>query len=217
MDRQSLAMTPRRSFLAVLLAGAGVLALGLPRPAAASLEQDAASFLTNLGNEAIARLTDKGEDQQARVDAFRDIMLRGVDFDLIAQQVLGRYWRNSDDATRQSFAAVLRETLINRFLPLFDKYQGETFEVVGTRTSTQDPTLVAATTNLKAPNGEIAKVEWYMKQGNQGLRIYDFSAEGVRLTTSLQDEYNSVLNNNDGDVNALTDLLKKKLPATAKL
>jgi phospholipid transport system substrate-binding protein len=210
-------MSDRRSFLLALLAGTGVLALGQPRLAWASIESDASTFLTNLGNEAIAKLTDQGDDKQARVDAFRDLMVRGVDFDLIAQQVLGRYWRNSDESVRNEFAVVLRESLINRFLPLFDKYEGETFEVVSTRTSSTDPTLVAATTNVQAPNGEIAKVEWYMKQTGDGLRIYDFSAEGVRLTISLQDEYNSILNKNDGDVAALTALLKKKLPATARL
>ena len=209
--------TYRRSFLLALLAGTGVLALGQPRLALASIETDAATFLTNLGNDAIGQLTDKSDDKQARVDAFRALMVRGVDFDLIAQQVLGRYWRNSDEAVRNEFAIVLRETLINRFLPLFDHYEGETFQVVSTRTSSTDPTLVAATTNVQAPNGEVAKVEWYMKQTGDGLRIYDFSAEGVRLTISLQDEYNAVLNKNDGDVAALTELLKKKLPATARL
>lgn len=208
-------LTHRRAVLTALLAGAG--ALTLPRLAWASLESDAATFLTNLGNEAIAELTDKGDDKQARVDAFRDLMVRGVDFDLIAQQVLGRYWRSSDESVRNEFAVVLRETLINRFLPLFDKYQGETFKVVSTRSSSTDPTLVAATTNVQAPNGEVAKVEWYMKNTDQGLRIYDFAAEGVRLTISLQDEYNSVLNGNDGNVAELTALLKKKLPSTARL
>ena len=48
-----------------------------------------------------------------------------------------------------------------------------------------------------------------------GLKV-DRNAEGVRLTISLQDECNSVLAKNDGDVAALTALLKKKLPATAK-
>lgn len=210
-------ITSRRTLMLGLLAGGAAVALSQPRLALASIETDASAFLTNLGNEAITELTNKAEDQQARVDAFRDLMVRGVDFDLIAQAVLGRYWRASDEAVRNEFAVVLRETLINRFLPLFDKYQGETFKVVATRTSSSDPTLVAATTNVLAPNGEVAKVEWYMKQTGDGLRIYDFAAEGVRLTISLQDEYNSVLNKNDGDVAALTALLKKKLPATARM
>lgn len=210
-------MTDRRRFIAALLAGAGLVALAGRQAAWASIEKDAADFLNGLGQRAIAELTDDNIDRQERVDRFRTLMVEGVDFNLIAQQVLGRHWRNNEESLRQEFAVVLRETLINRFLPLFDKYEGETFQVVSTRTSSQDDSLVAATTNVLAPNGEIARVEWYMKRFDQGLRIYDFSAEGVRLTLSLQDEYNSVLNQADGDLAVLIDQLKKKLPSTARL
>ena len=210
-------MTDRRRFITALLAGAGLVALAGGQAAWASIEKDAADFLNGLGQRAIAELTDDNIDRQERVDRFRTLMVEGVDFNLIAQQVLGRHWRNSDDSLRQEFALVLRETLINRFLPLFDKYEGETFHVVSTRTSSQDSSLVAATTNVVAPNGEIVRVEWYMKRFDQGLRIYDFSAEGVRLTVSLQDEYNSVLSQADGDLAVLIGQLKKKLPSTARL
>jgi phospholipid transport system substrate-binding protein len=210
-------MTDRRRFLSTLLAGAGLAALPGGQLAWASIEQEAADFLNNLGQRAIAELTDESVDRQVRVDRFRALMVEGVDFNLIAQQVLGRHWRNNGEDERQEFAVVLRETLINRFLPLFDKYEGESFKVVSTRTSSQDASLVAATTNVIAPSGDIARVEWYMKRFGQGLRIYDFSAEGVRLTISLQDEYNSVLNQADGDLSVLVDQLKAKLPSTARL
>ena len=210
-------MTDRRRFLATILAGAGLAALTDGKAALAGIEEDAAQFLNSLGQRAIAQLTDETVPEQERVDRFRALMVEGVDFNLIAQQVLGRYWRNSDESLREEFAVVLRETLIHRFLPLFDKYEGETFQVVSTRTSTQDASLVAAATNVLAPSGEIARVEWYMKRFDQGFRIYDFSAEGVRLTLSLQDEYNSVLNQADGDLAVLIDQLKSKLPTTAKL
>lgn len=210
-------MTDRRRFLSILLAGAGLAALPGGQLAWASIEQEAADFLNDLGQRAIAELTDESVERQVRVDRFRALMVEGVDFNLIAQQVLGRHWRNNDEGERQEFAVVLRETLINRFLPLFDKYEGESFKVVSTRTSSQDASLVAATTNVVAPSGDIARVEWYMKRFDQGLRIYDFSAEGVRLTISLQDEYNSVLNQADGDLSVLIDQLKAKLPSTARL
>jgi phospholipid transport system substrate-binding protein len=210
-------MAERLRFLTLLLAGAGLAALPGGRYALASIEEVAADFLNGLGGRAIAELTDDSVDQQARVDRFRALMIEGVDFDLIAQQVLGKHWRNNDENERQEFSIVLRETLINRFLPLFDKYEGETFKVISTRTSTQDASLVAATTNVVAPSGEIARVEWYMKRFDKGLRIYDFSAEGVRLTISLQDEYNSVLNQADGDLTVLIEQLKAKLPSTARL
>ncbi len=212
-------MTSRRTFL-LAAAAASTALITLPgalQPAAASVEEEASVFLSDLGTRAIKQLTDKSASAQERVDRFRTLLMEAVDFALISQQVLSTYWRNTDPAVRQEFNAVLRETLIQRFLPLFDSYKGETFDVVSTRTSSKDPTVVAATTNVVAPNGNVAKVEWYMKKFDIGLRIYDFSAEGIRLTISLQDEYNTVLRRSDGDVAALIAEMKTKLPATAKL
>ena len=211
-------MQNRRTFLAATVAGAALVSLGLaPRAASASIEEEARIFLSDIGNRAIAQLTDKSVAEQERVDRFRALMREAIDFALIAQQVLGKHWRGTEAALREEFNLVLRETLIQRFLPLFDKYEGESFDVVSTRTSSKDPSVVAATTNVKAPNGNIARVEWYMKKFDGGLRIYDFSAEGVRLTISLQDEYDSVLRSADGDVAVLIGEMKTKLPATAVL
>lgn len=211
-------MHSRRAFLAATVAGGALMSIGLgPRLAFASIEDDARAFLTDLGNRAIAELTDKSAPEVERVARFRGLMREAIDFALISQQVLGKYWRQTAADQREEFNKVLRETLIQRFLPLFDKYEGETFDVVSTRTSSKDPSVVAATVNVKAPNGNIAKVEWYMKQSDSTLKIYDFSAEGVRLTISLQDEYDSVLRSADGDIAVLIGEMKKKLPADAVL
>jgi len=209
-------MTDRRRFLCIALAGATLATVGA-RPALASIEEEAASFLTDLGNRAIAELTDGNLSDQERVDRFRALLMESVSFPLIAQQVLGPYWRDSGDALRQEFALVLRETLIGRFTEVFEDYQGETFDVASTRTSSKDDSLVAATTQVRAPNGEIAKLEWFMKRHEQGFRIYDVTVEGVRLSASLQEEYKAVLGQNDGDVADLIARMKAKLPPTAKL
>ena len=211
-------MQTRRALLRASLAIGGVAVVALSgRGALASIEQEASDFITDLGNRAIAQLTDTSVSEQERVDRFRALLIEAVDFSLISQQVLGTYWRSTEEAVRAEFNEVLRETLIQRFLPLFDSYEGETFDVSSTRTSTRDPSVVAATTNVVAPNGSIAKVEWYMRKENEALKIYDFSAEGIRLTVSLQEEYSTVLRRNDGDVTVLIAQMKNKLPATARL
>jgi phospholipid transport system substrate-binding protein len=209
-------MTDRRRFLCLALAGSSLALIGA-RPAVASIEQEAASFLTDLGNKAIAQLTDKSVSGQERVDRFRALLMEGVSFPLIAQQVLGPRWRDSSEALREEFSVVLRESLISRFIDVFEDYQGETFDVASTRTSSKDASLVAATTQVVAPNGETAKLEWFIKRFDQGFRIYDVTVEGVRLSASLKDEYDAVLVDNDGDVADLIQQMKARLPSTAKL
>jgi phospholipid transport system substrate-binding protein len=209
-------MTDRRRFLCLALAGTSLALVGA-RPAFASIEEEAAGFLSDLGNKAIAQLTDKSLSGQERVDRFRALLMEGVSFPLIAQQVLGPRWRDSSEALREEFSVVLRETLISRFIEVFEDYEGETFDVASTRTSSKDDSLVAATTQVVAPNGETAKLEWFIKRFDQGFRIYDVTVEGVRLSASLKDEYDSVLVDNDGDVADLIQQMKTRLPPTAKL
>ncbi len=209
-------LTKRRSLLAGLAAAAIVLpVMGLP--ARADIQQEADAFLTQMGNRAISELADQSTSEAERVQRFRQLIKESIDLPLVAQQILARNWRGASAQERMDFTIALRETLIVRFLPLFNDYKGETFDVVSTRTSTKNPNVVGAVTNILAPNGETARIEWFMRKVGDGLLIYDFSAEGIRLTTSLQDEYNSVLRQNGGNVGDLTQQIEATLPATAVL
>ena len=112
-------MHNRRTFLAASVAGGAFLTLGFGAlPAFASIEEEARTFLSGLGNRAISELTDKSVAEAERVARFRSLMREAIDFALIAQQVLGKHWRATDEALRAEFNQVLRETLIQRFLPL---------------------------------------------------------------------------------------------------
>lgn len=200
---------------------AGPAALGLALaagvPARADIQNEAKAFLTNMGNRAIAELADSSVDETTRVQRFRALLNQNIDLQLVAQQVLARYWRGASPEERKTFTVTLREALIVRFLPIFDGYKGETFDVVSTRTSSQNPDVVGAVTNILTPGGDSARVEWFMHKAADGMKIYDFSAEGIRLTTSLQDEYGSILRQNGGDIADLSKRIQATLPPTAVL
>ena len=64
-------MQNRRTFLAATVAGGALLTFGLgASPARASIEDDARTFLSDLGNRAIAQLTDKSVEETERVARF---------------------------------------------------------------------------------------------------------------------------------------------------
>jgi len=209
-------LVPRRSLLAALVFLAGVtLAAGPAAPA--DIRQEADLFLTQMGNRAIVRFTDSSVSDAERVAHFRTLLNESFDLPLVAQQVLARYWRGASLEERDAFTIALREALIVRFLPIFDGYKGETFDVVSTRTSTRNPNVVGAVTNIFTPGGEVARIEWFLRKADGSLLIYDFSAEGIRLTTSLQEEYSSFLRNGGGKVADLIRKIEATLPPTAVL
>ncbi len=206
----------RRSLFAALAGLLLAVATG-PLPARADIQQEADVFLTTMGNRAISELADTSVGEAERVQRFRALLNENIDLRLVAQQVLARYWRGATEEQRSRFTTAVRETLIVRFLPIFDNYKGESFDVVSTRTSSRDPNVVGAVTNIVTPGGEVAKVEWFLRKAGSKLLIYDFSAEGIRLTTSLQEEYNSVLRQNGGNLDDLIKRIEATLPPTAIL
>ncbi len=209
--------TCKRRSLFAALAGVFLLATSGAQPARADIESEADAFLTQMGTRAIKELADSSVGEAQRVQSFRTLLNESIDLRLVAQQVLARYWRAATEQQRNEFTIALRETLIVRFLPIFDGYKGETFDVVSTRTSTRNPNVVGAVTNVITPGGDIARIEWFLRKAGGGLLIYDFSAEGIRLTTSLQEEYGAVLRDNGGDVADLTRRMEATLPPTASL
>lgn len=206
----------RRTFFAAL-AGIFLLATSGGTPVQADIENDADAFLTQMGTRAINELADSSAGEAEKVQRFRSLLNESIDLRLVAQQVLARYWRGATEQERNAFTIALREGLIVRFLPIFDGYKGETFNVVSTRTSTRNPDVVGAVTNVVTPGGDTARIEWFLRRVGGGLLIYDFSAEGIRLTTSLQEEYGAVLRDNGGSVADLTRRIEATLPPTAVL
>ncbi len=185
--------------------------------ARADIESEADAFLTQMGNRAISELSDTTVSEARRVQSLRSLLIDTIDLRLVAQQVLARYWRAASEEERKRFTIAMRETLIVRFLPIFDNYKGKAFDVFSTRTSTRNPKVVGAVTNILTLGDDVARIEWFMHQAGSGLLIYDFSAEGIRLTTSLQEEYNAVLGENGGSVADLTSRIEATLPPTAVL
>ncbi len=206
----------RRNLLAAL-AGILLLAPATVMPARADIQEEADAFLTAMGNRAISELADTSVAEVQRVERFRSLLNENIDLPLVAQQVLARHWRAATPEQRDQFTIAMRETLIVRFLPIFDNYKGESFDVVSTRTSSQNPNVVGAVTTILTPGGDVARVEWFMRKVGGGLMIYDFSAEGIRLTTSLNEEYSAVLRENGGNITDLIRRIESKLPPTAVL
>ncbi|GAB5471571.1 MAG: hypothetical protein Kilf2KO_46010 [Rhodospirillales bacterium] len=210
-------LTQRSSLFAGVTAALFAAVFAFAVPAKADIEQEADQFLTQMGNRAISELAESSASEAERVQRLRSLLNESIDMPLVAQQVLARYWRAASKEERKKFTLALRETLIVRFLPIFENYEGENFDVVSTRTSSRNPNVVGAVTNLIAPNGEIAKIEWFLRKAGGRMLIYDFAAEGIRLTTSLQDEYATVMRENGGSVSDLTARIEATLPATAVL
>jgi len=198
------------SRLAGLLAVAGlVVSLGLSGPAQASTAEQAEAFLTNLSEKAVNGLKGQEMTQEEREQRFRQLLDHAFDMEAISQFVLGRYWRVASEDEKQRFTQVLKDIVVQRFMPLFGDYQGDGLDVRQTVVD-EGRNLVTVITSTDF-QGEPVRLDWRLRPRNDSFKIVDVVVEGASLVITYRSEYGAFIKKNGGKVAALIDDLRDKL------
>lgn len=202
----------RRLFHAAALAVA-VATLSLASSAGrAATAEDAATFIRELGNKAIADLSDQDVPIDTRKKRFRELVDNGFAMDTISRFVLGRYARVASDAEMREFRDVFLSVVTARFLPLFEGYTKNDFHVDGAKSDPRSDKLFLVNTRVRSPrNGQFATAGWRVQNRDGKLQIVDVVAEGVSMAITLRSEYSSAIQQNGGQVSALISRLEKKV------
>lgn len=184
------------------------LILGLSAPALA--QDNAEQFIQDFGSKALEELTDQSISSDEREKRFRSLLQEGFDLRSISQFIIARHWRSSSEEERKQFIQVFEDYLIQRFLPLFEKYQGETFQTNGIRRDAQNENLSWVKVTFKRQQGDPVNTEWRVRNQDGSFSILDVRAEGASMALTLRDEYASVMNQRGG-LSGLIDALRQKL------
>jgi phospholipid transport system substrate-binding protein len=196
-------MITRRLFAALAFAAA----FGAAATAGAAAS-DAAAFITDLGNKALTMLNQRQKSQADFERQFRALLHEGFDVNRISCFVLGRYCRTAPEAQRQEFTKAFEDYIVGVYTVRFSEYTGESFKVTGSR-SEGKASLVSS--QIVRPNGAPpVKVDWRVGDTPQGPKITDVAVEGVSMILTQRDEFSAVLQRNNGDLQALTKMLKDK-------
>ncbi|HZB92228.1 MAG TPA: ABC transporter substrate-binding protein [Stellaceae bacterium] len=184
----------------------GVLALTAPmQPAKAA--DDAGSFIAQTADKVLklarnTTISDAELKRQLHVVADQDF-----DAPRIAQFVLGRYWRTASDAQRQQFVAAFENYMVQVYASRFRQYSGAQFKVVGDREQSNGAMV---TTEIERANEEPARVIWQLAKTPNGYKITDVSIEGISQAVTYRQEFQSVIEQNNGEISALIQQLQQK-------
>jgi phospholipid transport system substrate-binding protein len=185
----------------------GGLALAVPvRPAAAA--NDAASFIAQTGDSVLSLARDRSLPQTQFKQRLHTIADQDFDTPRIAEFVLGRYWRTASPTDRQQFVQAFEDYMVQVYATRFRQYSGANFKVVGQR---QQGNTSMVTTEIDQANGQPpAKVIWQVAHTPNGYRITDVEIEGISQALTYRQEFSSVIEQNGGQVSALTQQLRQK-------
>ncbi|WP_114088673.1 phospholipid-binding protein MlaC [Thalassospira profundimaris] len=170
--------------------------------------QNPSDFIRSLGDEAISELAGKKIDDNDRKERFVNLMDKYFKMDQVARFVLGRYWRSLSDQELANFADLLQKYLALNYASKFKDFDGEKF-VVGDYTENNKDIFVNS--QVIRPDGPPVKIVWRLREFDGNLRIIDVTIEGISMGITQRDEFASVIQNNGGKVQALTDMLKQKI------
>lgn len=178
----------------------------LPAPPAAAA--DPASFIQNLGDEALAQLAGNVTPEERDAN-FRRLFNENFDVPGIGRFVLGRYWNSATPAEREEFLKLFEDLIVQYYSGRFRDYSGETFRIGEVRADRPGFYTVHSTVVLPRSTDAV-RVDWRVRETDGSYKIIDVMVEGVSMAVTQRAEFASVIQSRGGKLAGLLDALRAK-------
>lgn len=199
--RQALAFS-RRPLLAIFAGLMLVFAL----PVQAST---ADQFIREVGTETLKALGDRSLTAEKREGLVRNLLTNHLDLDAVGRFCLGRYSRGMTPEQKKEYDSLFEDYLTKVYAQLLSQYNGETLEVRDGARAAGSETIVES--QINRPNGPPIRVEWKTHQKDGKPLVTDVVVEGVSMAFTQRQQFESVIQNNGGKIDALFAAMKKQI------
>tara|TARA_B100000945_G_scaffold102968_1_gene81328 strand:- start:279 stop:869 length:591 start_codon:yes stop_codon:yes gene_type:complete len=146
---------------------------------------------------------------ESKIIKLNDIAERNVDIDGIGMYTLGKYRKLISENEKIKYKKLFKSYFLKSFSSRLVDYSDPKISVVSEKKINNKYTIVTTTLEATSKNPEI-KIDWriYTKNPKRPL-IRDLIVEGLSLARTQREEFNSIIQNNDGDINALFKSLEE--------
>jgi phospholipid transport system substrate-binding protein len=165
-------------------------------------------FVQSTVNRA-SKLLSENISKEKKIVELKLIAKDTVDIKGIGFYTLGAVRKNLSDENKKKYSLLFEEYFLKSFSSRLAEYTNPEIDVFGKEVLNKNYTIVNSILKATNERPEI-KIDWriYTKNPEQPL-IRDLIIEGLSLARTQKEEFASVLNNNDGDINALFKTLEK--------
>ena len=167
-----------------------------------SLSADPSQFIQSIVDEASkALITNKTKEE--RMHELKSIAIKSVDIKGIGFYTLGSHRKNLSDSQKKEYNDLFRSYFLKSFSSRLSDYTDPKINVISQEKLNEKYTIVSSVLVATEKTPEV-KIQWrvYTKNPDQPL-IRDLIIEGLSLARTQKEEFNSVIQSNDGDINAL--------------
>ena len=169
-----------------------------------SIEADV--FVQSTVNRA-AKTLGGGLTKEERIEKLKEIAKDTVDITGIGFYSLGKYRKNLSKEQLENYKIVFEAYFLKSFSSRLAEYSNPEIEVNSKNVINANYTIVSSTLVATDTRPEV-KIEWrvYTKDPDN-LLIRDLIIEGLSLARTQKEEFSSIINSNDGKIEALLENL----------
>ena len=171
-----------------------------------SIEPDV--FVQSTVNRASSVLS-KDISKEEKISQLKSIARETVDIIGVGFYSLGSARKNLDQSQKLTYSKLFESYFLKSFSSRLAEYTNPEIEVNGKKVLNKNYTIVNSLLVGTADRPEV-KIDWriYTKNSDNPL-IRDLIIEGLSLARTQKEEFASILNSNNGDINALFKTLEE--------
>ena len=171
-----------------------------------SIEPDV--FVQSTVNRASEALNNKYSKEE-KIEKLKQIASETVDINGIGYYTLGAYRKTINENEINQYKKLFEQYFLKSFSSRLAEYSNPEIEVISKKELNKNYTMVSSVFVGTEQRPEV-KIDWrvYTKKPENPL-IRDLIIEGLSLARTQKEEFSSIIQNNDGDINALFSTLKE--------
>ena len=175
-----------------------------------SWSQSASEFISSVTNEASNILSSKLTDEE-KIAQLKKIGENAVDVDGVGLYTLGKHRKTLTDNQKKQYKELFRNYFLKSFSGRLVGYTDAKIAVLSEEIKNEKYTIVNSKLIGTSDRPEV-KIDWrvYTKDP-ENLLIRDLIIEGLSLARTQKEEFNSILVNNNNNIEALFENLNKFL------
>ena len=164
---------------------------------------DPKNFVIELVNDAIEKLSSTSLSKEEKSKYIEEIAINNVDIEALGLYTLGELRKSSDKQDIENYQQAFKKYFLKSLTSRLTDYSSSKFEVVEAEQKSSNYTIIKSKILPNDGNPEI-KIDWriYTKNPEKPL-IRDLIVEGLSLARTQKEEFASILNSNNNDINIL--------------
>ena len=169
---------------------------------------DPQQFIQEIIDEAKKVLVDSNS-KEVKTKKLSEMAMETVDIKGVAYYSLGKYRKDLSDEQMKKYLSLFQDYFLKSFTSRLTDYSDPKIEVISTEVLNPKYTIVKSLLLATDKRPEV-NIEWRVYTKNpQAPLIRDLIIEGLSLARTQKEEFASVIETNNGDINKLFTTLKE--------